>query len=462
MAVMNKDLVLTDLSAAINLYQEDFSKLSNELKAKFAELQTSLKNANQEATRLDYYKWLDFDYLNKINQETKKLAESFKKQNYTNLLLMGMGGSGIDTLVLKNALYENIPLAKRKSKIKVHIQNNLDSSSILAKLEALGEDIETTLFVIVSKSGDTDEVRRSLSTAIDFWSAKTSTANVFEKLSKNSICITEPPREGKNNFLHNLIAEIKSKTGSQIPYLENDPNIGGRFSMFSPVGMFSAAMMGLDTDLLIQGAKQAFEDFSNEEFEKNTIAQLSILDIAVFRKGIQNRYSMVYSDSLEALNKFRAQLKGESLNKNGIDSTVHVAGIGTVNHHSDLELLLKTNNSVILEQVYFREPAADHINQPTLDCMQDLKSSSNHQSLIDNHINPLFSYLKESKAPVTQRVITKQDELSIAYFMMQDMLNTVVQAGLQDELGKKEKLDLAIRQWEVEKYKKSVKDKLKK
>jgi glucose-6-phosphate isomerase len=462
MAVMNKDLVITDLSAAINLYQEDFSKLSNSLKAKFIELQNNLKNANQDATRLDYYKWLDFDYINKINQETKKIAENFKKQNFTNLVLMGMGGSGIDTLVLKNALYENIPVAKRKSKINVHIQNNLDSSSMLSKLEALGEDIETTLFVIVSKSGDTDEVRRNLSTTIDFWAAKTSSQHVLKKLSTNSIAITEPPREGKSNFLHNLIAEIKSKTGSQIPYLENDPNIGGRFSMFSPVGMFSAVMMGLDTDALIQGAKQAFDDFLSEDFENNTIAQLSILDIALFRKGIQNRYSMVYTDSLEALNKFRAQLKGESLNKNGIDSTVHIAGIGTVNHHSDLELLLKTNNSVILEQIYFKEPAADHINKPELECMQDLKSSSNHQSLIDNHISPLFTYLKESKAPVTQRIIAKQDEISLAYFMMQDMLNTIVQAGLQDDLGKKDKLDLAIRQWEVEKYKKSVKDKLRK
>ena len=44
---------------------------------------------------------------------------------------------------------------------------------------------------------------------------------------------------------------------------------------------------------------------------------------------------------LEAINKFRAQLKGESLNKDGIDSTIHVPGIGTVNHHSDLVLLLK-------------------------------------------------------------------------------------------------------------------------
>lgn len=459
MAITDMELVETIYQPAQELFKDDFSKLAESLKAKFKELQENLAKANEANSRLEYYKWLDFDYLNQINAETIKLSDKFKKQNFKNLLLMGMGGSGINTLVLKNALYENIPLKSRKANINVLVQNNLDSSSMLAKLEEIQNEIENTLFVFVSKSGDTDEVRRNMSTLIDFCSSKSSQEKVLEILSKNSIAITEPPRAEKKNFLHSFIAEIKSKTGFEIPYLENDPNIGGRFSMFSPVGMFAAEMMGLDSSTLISGAKKSFEDFLNSDLEKNTIAQLAILDILLFEKGFQNRYSMVYSDSLEALNKFRAQLKGESLNKDGLNSTVHIAGIGTVNHHSDLELLLKTNNRVVLEQIYFKNPCADHKNQSSLDCLQDLAASSNHQSLIDNHINPLFTYLKERKAPVMQRIIAKQDENSFSYFLMQDMLTTVVQAGLQDKLGEKEKLDLAIRQWEVEKYKKSVKEK---
>lgn len=454
---MNTDLVETVINPAIELFQEDFSKLSKKLQAKFQELQKTLQNANSAEGKLDYYKWLDFEYLEKINQETKKVAANFKKQNFKNMIIIGMGGSGINTLVLRNALYENTPLKNKKSNIKVLVQNNLDASSMLAKLEETQDSMKETLVVIISKSGDTDEVRRNLSTLIDFWASKLSLEKALEYIAKNSLIITEPPREGKSNFLHNFRAEIKSKIGTEMAYLENDPNIGGRFSMFSPVGMFSAEVMGLNTDELIAGAKKAFNDFVSESLENNPIAQLSILDILLFRKSFQNRYSMVYSDSLEGLNKFRAQLKGESLNKNGIDSTVHVAGVGTVNHHSDLELLLKTDNKVILEQVYFREPACDHTNLAPLECLQDLKSSSNHESLIANHINPLCVYLQESKAPVTQRIIAKQNETCVSYFLMQDMLNTVVQAGLQDELGKNEKLDLAIRQWEVEKYKKSVK-----
>jgi hypothetical protein len=177
----------------------------------------------------------------------------------------------------------------------------------------------------------------------------------------------------------------------------------------------------------------------------------------VRKHGYAHRYSMVYADALEAVNKFRAQLKGESLNKTGIDSTVHVAGIGTVNHHSDLELLLKEGNKLVLEQIYFARPALDHINQNTgLDAFKAIENESNHESLLRNHIKPLGAYLLGKGCPVIETVISEQKEEALAYFMMQDMLVTIVQAGLQDALGAVEKLDLAIRQWEVENYKKAL------
>ena len=55
------------------------------------------------------------------------------------------------------------------------------------------------------------------------------------------------------------------------------------------------------------------------------------------------------------------------------------------------------------------------------------------------------------------QIIPEQNEKNLAYFLFQDMLVTIVQAGLQDEINSYEKLDLAIRQWEVERYKKSLK-----
>ena len=53
-------------------------------------------------------------------------------------------------------------------------------------------------------------------------------------------------------------------------------------------------------------------------------------------------------------------------------------------------------------------------------------------------------------------VLPEQNEYNLAYFLFQDMLVTIVQAGIQDAIGSFEKLDLSIRQWEVERYKKSL------
>ena len=450
---------LTNLDDAVNLYEPAFTQFLQSFEAKFQELQARLIGANLGSGQgLEYYKWLDFDYLSAINQQTKALATQIKKQNYQHALVLGMGGSGINSLVLKNALQEfsiTDHLSPNNSIPDWIIQNNLDPTSMLARIAKI--DLDKTLFIIISKSGSTDEVKRNITTLLDYWSEQTK-KDITENFARQSVYITEPPREGKKNFLHTMRAELQSKTGVEAPFLENDPNIGGRFSLFSPVGMFSAELMGLDSEALICGAKQVFDKFKQvKSIQDSVISKLAILDIFLSRQGFQSRYSMVYADSLEALNKFRAQLKGESLNKNGIDSTVHVAGIGTVNHHSDLELLLKQNNKLILEQVFFMQPTQDHVNHKSLDCLSDLSGQSNHQSLIANHIKPLYEYLIENKAPVIQTQIPAQDEASLAAFCMQDMLVTVVEAGLQDALGSIEKLDLAVRQWEVEKYKSSLK-----
>lgn len=442
MYTKSKKQIKTDISKAI---KEDFGTYYSNFIPKIEEIQTTLSTASSS---MEYFKWLDFDYLKKINTKTKELALQF--QNYPNAFVLGMGGSGINSLILKNSLFEFA--AKKKSSINLIIQNNLDPSSMLARLNEL--NLDQTSFIIISKSGSTDEVRRNLNTLINYWQANSPVFD-WSKLAKQCLIITEP-KSSKKNFLHDFADELKSLSGIELAYLENDPNIGGRFSLFSPVGMFSAALMGLDTDAMIESARKIFEEFLQENAKQNTIASLALLDIKLSRSGFANRYSMVYSDSLESLNKFRAQLKGESLNKNQIDSTVHIPGIGTVNHHSDLELLLKNNNGVLLEQIFFLKPFADHINKASLKSLEDLSLSSNHQVLLDKHIHPLAKYISEKGAPIIQTTLLEQNENSIAEFCMQDMLVTIVQAGLQDALGENLRLDLAIRQWEVERYKKSV------
>lgn len=410
----------------------------------------TLIGANEKETKQEYFKWLDFNYLREASATSSNLAKALKNKGINNLFVVGMGGSGINALVLKNAFYDH---GQTNGKAGLYVQNNLDPSSLLSKLDELkaSDKLAKTAFTFISKSGGTDEVKRNLYTILDFLhEVYGSDENAIEQFAKQAVFITE---NNPGNFLCKLKEEIKSKLKVEIPFIEHHPEIGGRFSMFSPVGLFVAHMLELDANKLLIGAEDCWKDLvSQKALEKSQIGKSALYDIIFFRQGYRNKYSMVYSDSLEALNKFRAQLRGESLNKNGIDSTMHVPGTGTINHHSDLEMLFKDQNQVILEQIVFAEPARDHRNTyDTLKSIEELEGQSNYQSLLQGHVLPIYDYLSQNGHPVIMTVIDKHNEQSLGYFLMHDMLSTVMQAGLQD------RLDDSIRQKEVERYKVQVK-----
>ena len=229
MTVMDKlsqDLASLDLSAldakksytlttpVIALVQDEFDAEVSKLEAKFGELKSRLIEANpaegesRTEAHLDYFKWLDFEYLLKLNEQTKKLAADIKAQGYTRAAVIGMGGSGINAMVLKNALSEFSPVIE--GALEMDVQNNLDPSSWLAKLQRNNE-LDKTIFLLISKSGNTDEVRRNISTLINSLAAQSSTEEALKTIAKQSVIITEPVREGKNNFLHNFKMNLKTR-----------------------------------------------------------------------------------------------------------------------------------------------------------------------------------------------------------------------------------------------------------
>ena len=121
---------------------------------KFKDLQEKLVkhiNSSDEADKLEYFQWLKFPYLKEINESSIKLAAEVKAKGYKKAVIVGMGGSGINSLVLNNALAE---FSKPRDKaLELVVQNNLDSSSMQARLEQIGADLSKTLFVIIFLEG---------------------------------------------------------------------------------------------------------------------------------------------------------------------------------------------------------------------------------------------------------------------------------------------------------------------
>ena len=105
------------------VFKDQVSTYRNKYQTKFKELQKVLvAQAKAETPKLEYFQWLNFDYLKNLNDlKTKPLANKLKAQGYENLVVVGMGGSGINSLVLNNALREFTK--PDESALKIFIQN---------------------------------------------------------------------------------------------------------------------------------------------------------------------------------------------------------------------------------------------------------------------------------------------------------------------------------------------------
>ena len=93
-------------------------------------------------------------------------------------------------------------------------------------------------------------------------------------------------------------------------------NVGGRYSVFSPVGQFPLAIIGLDIKELLQGACDAVQQCTLPEVEKNPAALSSIIKYEHYKNNAVNINDLfVFSVQLEAMGRWYRQLMGESLGK---------------------------------------------------------------------------------------------------------------------------------------------------
>jgi len=233
---------------------------------------------------------------------SKTTVKKFSK--YKNIVVIGMGGSILGTKSIYSFL-------KTKIKKEVFFFDNLDEKLHLQfnKIKKL----KNSCFIVVSKSGNTLETITNLSV-------------VFSKsLLKNKlIFITEVKNSSLNNIANKFNAEI----------IEHKDFIGGRYSVLSEVGMFPAALMGLNINKF-KNLKKLIED-------KNFVSSLirNVASIYTLNEhGIKNSVILNYDSDLKDLGYWYQQLVAESLGKKGKGITPTLS-IAPKDHHSVLQLYL--------------------------------------------------------------------------------------------------------------------------
>ena len=199
-------------------------------------------------------------------------------------------------------------------------------------------DFNSTGFIVISKSGTTPETLSQFGSIIEVASNNDNLKTLFS----NTLVITE--------FSNSPLFNIAKKNKCLL--LEHNKNIGGRYSVFTNVGLVPAIIAGLDVEEIYKGAFETFNDYQNYDFLK--IGQIFKYQSKL---NLNNNVIMTYSDSLYYFGKWYLQLWAESIGKNNKGITA-IHSIGTTDQHSQLQLYLEGPRDK-----FFTFVTADHKNK---------------------------------------------------------------------------------------------------
>jgi len=272
---------------------------------------------------------------------------------FENLVVLGIGGSALGNIAIQSALNEptyNLLSKADRPGPKMFVVDNVDPSNLASILKVC--DPKTTLFNVVSKSGETAE------TASQFMIIrKVLEEAVGSRWANHIIAITDPEK--------GTMRSICDQAG--ITTLPVPEGVGGRFSVLSPVGLFSAAMCGIDIEALLDGAQVMDQRCSNENLTENPAAMLALLLVELgSRKGKPNHVLMPYANSLKLLGDWYAQLWAESLGKkfdtNGeavFAGFTPISAQGTTDQHSQVQLYREGPNDKVIGFVEVKDFGSD-------------------------------------------------------------------------------------------------------
>jgi glucose-6-phosphate isomerase len=248
------------------------------------------------------------------------------------LVFFGTGGSSLGGQTLAQLGGWGIPgddgNGGQRDRPRTRFYDNLDPRTLERALASL--DLATTRFVVISKSGNTPETLVQTIAAIEAVRA----SGLNDRIPALFLGLTES-RSKATNGLRDLCEALS------IPTLPHDPNIGGRFSGLTNVGLLPALARGLDVEALRAGAASvvmALLDARPPRDFAPAVGAAVAIGLANER-GVKVSVMLPYSDRLSRFAAWYVQLWGESLGKNG-EGTTPVAALGPVDQHSQLQLYL--------------------------------------------------------------------------------------------------------------------------
>ena len=248
---------------------------------------------------LDYPKICDVEELERIKTAAKKIVEDTEV-----LVVIGIGGSYLGAKAVIEAIGHSFcdMLEETGSKYPhiIYAGNNLSSTYLCHLLDALeGKEISLN---VVSKSGTTTEPAIAFRVLRDYMIKR------YGDQAKDRIYITTDGTEGN-------LRKMAKKEGYQTFNVPND--VGGRYSVLTPVGWLPMAVGGANLDKLMEGAKYAMEKYDNADLNENDCYRYAVTRNILYRRGKDSEFLVTYEPALKSFTEWWKQLFGESEGKDG-------------------------------------------------------------------------------------------------------------------------------------------------
>jgi glucose-6-phosphate isomerase len=353
-----KNVTSQVLGDAHGISPDQFDKLKNDVEPIIDKLYLQRKDGKTPYRDLPY----DQQMVNKVKTLTAELNGRFE-----NLVVLGIGGSALGNIALQTALNPfmyNMDSNQRKGP-RLFVFDNVDPAQLSSFLDWIADKLDKTLFNVISKSGRTAE------TAAQFLIIKKLLNDRLgpDAFAKNVLATTDPAQ----GTMRKIADEHKLKT------LTVPAGVGGRFSVLSHVGLFSAAMCGIDIDELLAGARDMDQRVAEADFYKNPAALNAAINVHYYKNAKPISVMMPYSYNLKDLSDWYRQLWAESLGKaNDLDGNIVNVGptpikaLGTTDQHSQVQLYRQGPNDKLFTFLEVKDLNAPLTIGPAPDCAPEL------------------------------------------------------------------------------------------
>jgi len=292
----------------------------------------------------DYLGWVDWP--NDYDKEEFARILALKKKlegKYDTVLVCGIGGSYLGA----RAALEMIKGLYPDDSIEVIFVGNTFSNTYISQVLKHIENKEVVLNVI-SKSGTTTE------TAVSFRIFKQFMERKYGEDAKNRIFATTDKEKG-------TLKTLATKEGYETFTIPS--NIGGRYSVFTSVGLLPLALANVDIVSLMEGSKKAFDDLNNDNLKENVAYQYAVARRILDNQGYSAEMFVTYHLQLTMVAEWWKQLFGESEGKE-LQGLLPTSACFSTDLHS-LGQFVQEGKKVLAETVFCVDEMAQDIEFPS-------------------------------------------------------------------------------------------------